>query len=1036
MPIAKGLYETLLTESLAASLRDADSEAVEVTREPLDPADSHLLFVRHLRDVFQRVLTSYPMEDRLSRQAEISNRVVELLNADGNDVGDRILVPAEQLLALVQKVAGLAPDAKPMERPAIPLTTSDLLMNARGEPTLAHVLSREFASADRIDLLCAFIRWNGLRVLGDPLRAFCESGRPLRALTTTYTGSTERKALDLLVSMGAHVKVSYDTQMTRLHAKAWLFHRASGFSTAYIGSSNLSQAAMVNGREWNVRLSQADAGPILQKFEANFEGYWADPSFESYDTERDGDRFDRAIQAGTSASPIPFLNVDLPPLPHQEQILEMLNVERKRHDRHRNLVVAATGTGKTFVAAFDFKRLRRETPNATLLYVAHRKEILSQSLQAFRVVLRDGTFGELYVDGQRPEVGKHVFASIQSLSHADLEKLPADYFDVVVVDEFHHAAASTYRRLLDHVRPKELVGLTATPERTDGQDILDRFDGRMAAEIRLWEALERGLLCPFQYFGINDGTDLSHVRWSRKGYDTIELQNLYTANDARVRLVLAEIERRIADPHRMRALGFCVSVAHANYMAERFSSGGLPSVAVSADSTSNERDDALRRLRSGEINVIFAVDLFNEGVDVPDIDTVLFLRPTESATVFLQQLGRGLRLAEGKECLTVLDFIGRSSTHFRFDLRYRALAGGSRADIRRQIEEGFPYLPAGCSMQLDRVASDIILKNLSQSIGSTFRSLESELRSIDRDIDLSGFLREADLSLQDLYRNSSWSWTKLRRSVGLPTPPEGPDEAILSRGFSRLIDLDDPEWIAFCRSVLEASAPDVSALSERDRRILTAFHFSIWGASGPGTLQESIDRIWQDEAIRRELIEVLNILELQATHIPIPLDSNLPWRHEVPLSIHSRYSLDDVLAAFGRSTVEKPYRIREGTMFDKPTRADLHFVTLEKTEQRYSPTTLYRDFTISSTRFHWESQSTTSEASPTGQRYVHHREQGVTELLFVRERPTQGGRTRPYLFLGAADYSSHTGERPMAITWAVRHSIPADFLRESKVAAG
>jgi superfamily II DNA or RNA helicase len=1040
MTIPLGLYETLLTEALADSLREADLSRFESVVGPLDPGDSYLLFVRLVRDVLRRVLMSFPAEERIARQTEVSNQVIELLNAELGDrgteeSGDRIVSPVGQLLAFLERKAGLGV-ATAASRPAIPLTTSDLLMNARGEPNLGHVLAREFPSADRIDLICAFIRWNGLRVLGDSLRAFCQD-RPLRVLTTTYTGSTERRALDLLVELGAKVKVSYDTQMTRLHAKAWLFHRDTGFSTAYIGSSNLSRAAMVDGREWNVRLSQADAGPILEKFQANFEGYWADPSFESYDPKRDRKRFDQAVQAGESFSPIPFIDLDLPLLPHQSEILEKLEVERRLHDRHRNLVVAATGTGKTFVAAFDYKRLRREIQNPTLLYVAHRKEILTQSLQAFRVVLRDGTFGELYVDGHRPEEGRHVFASIQSLSQLDFDQIPAEFFDIVVVDEFHHAAAPTYERFLDHIRPKELIGLTATPERTDGQAILNRFDGRIAAEIRIWEALERGLLCPFQYFGINDETDLSQVRWSRRGYDTTELQNLYTANDARVRLILAEIGRKVFDPRCMRALGFCVSIAHARFMADRFSAQGLPSVAVSSDSSSEERDDALRRLRSGGVNVVFAVDLFNEGVDVPGIDTVLFLRPTESATVFLQQLGRGLRRAEGKECLTVLDFIGRSSTRFRFDLRYRALTGASRSGVRKQIEQGFPYLPAGCSIQLDRVASDIVLENLSRSIGSTFRSLETELRSLGRNIDLAGFLAEANVSLEELYRNSKWSWSRLRRSVGLPVASEGPDEDTLARGFGRLLDLDDPEWISLGRDFVERSSPpDIVSLPERQLRILTALHFSVWGASGPATLTESLARIWQNAAIRLELLEFLAILESEASHLPIPLDGDLRWSHSIPLSIHCRYSLDDVLAAFGRSTVEKPYRIREGILFDKPTNADLFFVTLEKTEQHYSPSTLYKDYAISPRLFHWESQNTTSETSPTGQRHIHHNEQGVTPLLFVRERRTTAGRTQPYVLLGPADYVTHAGERPMAITWRLRHPIPADFFRDSKVAAG
>ncbi len=792
---------------------------------------------------------------------------------------------------------------------------------------------------------------------------------------------------------------------------------------------------MIEGREWNVRLSQADAAELLEKFQASFESYWADSSFEAYEPKRDGDRFDRAVRAGETSPEVPFLSLDLEPFNHQVEILEKLEVERQLHDRHRNLIVAATGTGKTFVAAFDFKRLRREMKNPKLLYVAHRREILTQSQQAFRHVLRDGTFGELYVDGHRPEEGHHVFASIQSLSQLDLHELSPDFFHVVIVDEFHHAAANTYRKLLDNIRPKELLGLTATPERADGQTILDRFDGRIAAEIRIWEALERDLLCPFQYFGIADGTDLSHLRWSRRGYDVTELQNLYTANHARVRLILQEAQNKVADLLQMRALGFCVSIAHARFMAEQFCALGLPAVAVSADSADEERDRALRRLRERDVNVVFAVDLFNEGIDVPEIDTVLFLRPTESATVFLQQLGRGLRRSEGKNCLTVLDFIGQASSRFRFDLRYRALTGASRSEVRRQIEEGFPYLPAGCSIQLDRVASQIVLENVSRSIGSSFRSFVSELRSLGRDVTLSEFLAEANVTLAELYHNHGWSWSNLRRAANLTTPATGPDEETLSGGLRRLIDLEDPEWIGLLtRTFKNSDPPDVSAMTERDRRILTAFHLGIWGSRGPSSLLESLSRIWTNEAVRHELLELLAILESDAAHLPILLDQS--WAHSVPLSIHCRYSLDDILAAFGRSTVEKPYRIREGLYFDKDTDADNFFVTLEKTEKHYSPTTLYRDYAISPDLFHWESRSTVSEASPTGQRHINHVTQGVTVLPFVRERRETAGRTLPYMLLGPATYVSHVGERPMAITWRLAHAMPADFYREAKVAVG
>ena len=323
-----------------------------------------------------------------------------------------------------------------------------------------------------------------------------------------------------------------------------------------------------------------------------------------------------------------------------------------------------------------------------------------------------------------------MFGSVQSLSQMDFDRLKPDAFDVVIVDEFHHAGAPTYKKLLGHLKPKVLLGLTATPERTDSEDILHYFDGHIAAEMRLWDALERNLVCPFQYFGVHDNSDLSSIRWTRAGYDVSQLEKLYTGNDARVAMVLQQLQDKLRDVRTMRALGFCVSIAHAEFMARKFTAAGLPSLAVSANTDSDDRKQALLDLRAGRIRALFAVDLFNEGVDLPEVDTLLFLRPTESALVFLQQLGRGLRRFEGKDCVTVLDFIGQAHRQFRFDLRYRAVTGATRTEVEKQIEQGFPFLPAGCSMQLDRVATDIVLKNIRSAIPSRRPAMERELRAL------------------------------------------------------------------------------------------------------------------------------------------------------------------------------------------------------------------------------------------------------------------------------------------------------------------
>lgn len=1050
LSLVPGLYERLVTRALKAELdaMTAAGSAVAYTA-PVDPAEVHAVLARHIQTVVARTLTELPAKDRGTHQAAIANGIVDLLAGDTHSTSavsadESLVVPPEQLRA-VRTVTGDPARDRDLPRPLVPLSAADLLVNARGEPAVAHALANEIPSADSIDLLCAFVRWHGLRVLMEPLTAHCRAGKPLRVITTVYTGSTERKALDWLVSLGAQVKVSYDTQSTRLHAKAWLFRRATGYSTAYIGSSNLSKSALIDGVEWNVRLSQVGSPDVLDKFGATFASYWASPEYVDYlGTPDEARRFDRATAANSAdslAAPLSFLEVE--PWPHQREILEKLDAERKRHGRWKNLVVAATGTGKTIVAALDYKRLRGEAtlgPDPRLLFVAHRQEILKQSLGAFRQVLRSGDFGELHVAGDAPTEWRHVFGSVQSLSKMDLERLAPDAFDVVIVDEFHRAGAPTYKRLLGHLRPTLLLGLTATPERTDSEDILHYFDGHIAAEMRLWDALERNLVCPFQYFGVHDGEDLSAIRFTRGLYDPGELDKVYTGNDARVRLVLQQLQDKHRAPHQMKALGFCVSVAHAEFMAKRFTEAGLKSLAVSADIDQDERAGALTKLRAGDVRALFAVDLFNEGVDLPEVDTLLFLRPTESALVFLQQLGRGLRRSDGKDCVTVLDFIGQAHQRFRFDLRYRAVTGATHVEVRKQIEQGFPFLPAGCSMQLDREATKVVLQNIRAAIHSHRPAMVGELRALLASDRFRGqmptlreFLDETGLEVGDLYKSGCWSG--LKRAAGAAIPAPGPHEDVLGRAIERLLHVDDPLRLAAYKTAM-ASASTVG-LDDSTQRLLAGLHFGLMSSvRNLNTLQESLALLHQHPALVQELDELLPLLDDLSDHVTYPLDEALDWNHRVPLSIHARHTLRDALTAFGILEPGGTAFEQKGVFRDERTNSDLFFVTLEKSEREYSPSTLYKDYAISPTEFHWESQSGTSQQSSTGQRYIRHKERGGHILLFVRQRRRHEGRTVPYTFLGPCDYVSHTGDRPIAFVWRLRRAMPAGMFREAKVAAG
>ena len=583
-------------------------------------------------------------------------------------------------------------------------------------------------------------------------------------------------------------------------------------------------AALTSGLEWNTKVTRRDLPETIDKIAATFEYYWNDREFEYY-AENQKERLARALKAEKyfDTNNADVYTMDINPYSYQQEILDKLEAERTVRGYTRNLVVAATGTGKTVISALDYKRFRKQNPDrpCRLLFVAHREEILKQSLYTFRAVLKDANFGELFVGNYKPESIDNLFLSIQTFnSQSFTEKTSPDFYDYIIVDEFHHAAAPTYQKLLSYYQPRILLGLTATPERMDGKSILPYFHNRIAAEIRLPEAIDRKLLCPFQYFGVTDTVDLDALKWSAGGYQKSELEHIYTFSgavaDRRADHVVTALLKYVTDIDEVKGLGFCVTVDHAEFMCRYFNDHNIPSMCLTGQSSDEERAAAKRRLVSGEVRFIFVVDIYNEGVDIPEVNTVLFLRPTESLTIFLQQLGRGLRLSEDKECLTVLDFI------------------------------------------------------------------------------------------------------------------------------------DEPVDLGF----------------------------------------------------------------------------------DCPLDLHCTYTRDQLLVALD---FMKPSTVREGVKWLPEKNIDVFFVTLNKADKDYSPTTMYNDYSINESLFHWQSQSTTAENSPTGQRYIHHKERGSKVLLFVREFKSDRmtGGAEAYTYLGTANYVKHTGSRPMNITWQLDRPIPAKFLKKT-----
>lgn len=876
--LKQGIYEEIINEKVKKNLQGMSDDVFEIGKETIDVEEARKVLSSYISEVTRRALryvrdkVSDDKEALLS-QIRTCNDIISTLN-EKLDIEEfeklKIAEEGEVLTSVYHKINTIKSIKKEKAvRPVTPISQSSLFTGSSYEPNMMGELQKEILSSDSIDMLVSLIKWSGLRCILEELRYFTEQrGGKLRIITTSYMEATDLKAVvELSKLKNTEVKISYDVDRTRLHAKAYMFKRETGFSTCYIGSSNLSNPALTSGLEWNIKVTEKDSFDIIKKFEATFESYWNDGEFIVFDPneEQDVQRLTKALNKQKDRDePEYIFSFDIQPYHYQKEMLERLQVEREVYGRYKNLLVAATGVGKTVISAFDFKRFKRDSPGvARLLFVAHREEILKQSRDTFRGILKDINFGDLLVGGHSPSSIDHLFISIQSFNSNKLyEKTTEDFYDFIIVDEFHHAAATSYQKLLSYYRPKILLGLTATPERMDGKDILEYFDDTIASEMRLTEAIDRKLLSPFQYFGVSDTVDLSKLKWSRKGYDIRELENVYTLNDKRTYdVVVKNIYKYVTDIDDVKGLGFCVSIEHAKYMADFFNTKAkIPSIALHGGSDKETRDEAKSRLVNGEIKFIFVVDLYNEGVDIPEVNTVLFLRPTESLTVFLQQLGRGLRISEGKDCLTVLDFVGQAHKNYNFEDKFRALIGKTKKSIRHYVEDGFTTLPKGCFIQLEKQAKEYILRNIKDS-SNTKKNLIQKMKCFKEDtgleLTITNFLKYHNMSIYDLYGNSrNRTFTSMKVEGGLMDIKLAEVHDTFAKRAARILGINSKKFLRFLLSYLE----NPIANNEEEKLMLNMLYYSLYdnapNKEGFSSIDEGIQGFLQHHEIKGEIREV------------------------------------------------------------------------------------------------------------------------------------------------------------------------------------
>lgn len=1028
--ISTGVYEQIINRLFLLKLNKVDAERFYIGKKLISKDDAVHILSKYLQHLIEVAFIGTPEDQDVDKYIEFVNSVIRTLGKEFNvDDTDLDLVDAQKsiLTAVIDRTNCEYPDIEKHLRAITPVTSlsrSALFFGGRGPADMESELNKEILCADEICWVVSFIKTSGLNLLWNSLKKFTSEGKCLRIITTTYTGATDYDAIARLATLpNTEIKISYDGTQDRLHAKSYIFIRNSGFHTAYIGSSNLSSYALKDGKEWNFKATQFELPQVIENVRNSFESYWCDDTFECFVPGVSDERLKKALGIDWETPLLDFSALDLMRAKdYQQEILEKLDVERNVHGHFRNLVVAATGTGKTVIAAFDFKRYREAHPDCHFLFIAHRQEILHQAMQTFRIVLDDPNFGSIWDGNNEPSNYQHVFASKDTLrNRVDTLQLRADYYDYMVVDEVHHIVAPTYVKLMTCFKPQILLGLTATPERTNEQeDITVFFDGHISAEIRLPAALNAGLLAPFYYYGIPDNVNLSEVKWSGHGYDIAELSRIYTQNDYRTGLILRKMQEYIGNNqlHKVRALCFCVDKNHAKFMNAKFTLAGLKTDVLTSDDDDRHRNIVKKRLQAGTINYLFVVDLFNEGVDIPEIDTILFLRPTESATVFLQQFGRGLRLHKDKDHLTVLDFVGHSRAEFSYKERFEALIGRHSQNIKDEIEGGFANAPFGCKIILEEKAKEEIIANIegylrSLNKGRIIKEIAAYYKLAKAAFSLKGFLTYSHVPFHKVY--GSMTWGELCQLAGVCKDVSVHAAQIKYAVKKKWLATDSfsyfKQLLRFADSGFKC---DTTKFTELEQRYAVMLYYDLYDKAGSYT---SIAQMFNDLASDALFVQEFKVVVeyLKDKCVAPEKEDNSVYKNWNPLRLHGVYTKAQIQAALGLSTLARKSPSREGVERLKDIKLEAMYVDIIKKREEGSMTA-YKDYAQNREFFHWETQNRVSEGSREAEAY---RNGENNMLLFVRqqvEHPDFGCRMG-FTYLGQVTMNSIEGSKPMQIVW-------------------
>ncbi|KAA6447298.1 DUF3427 domain-containing protein [Bacillus swezeyi] len=1014
----------------------------------LTPREYTEVLTLHVANKLSQTIQTLVDQDKYEEALQLSEKISSLLSK-----GDSFSLPLSMILF----------SQNGLEVPSVEdfsLTRLNLLANNHSHDNFFKTLKNEMLTSDRVDFMVSFTRWSGVQLLVSPLDELEKRNVPVRIITSTYMGITEIKALKHLISFkNVDLRIVNDYKQS-FHTKSYLFERNSGQHSVIIGSSNLSQSALTTGHELNVRIPETNYLPVFKQTKEVFEHIWNEKSqpiddafLNTYEELQTANKKVNATLIGDQSA-LYKTKKTIKPNIMQKQALKNLKLTREQA-YSKAVIIAATGTGKTYLAAFDFVQYQPKK----LLFIAHREELLDKAIETFQHVTDENLkFGKL--TGTKKQFEKEfLFSTVQTLHKSEnLNQFSRDEFDYIVIDEFHHAEALSYQDILQYFKPKFLLGLTATPERLDGKDVLAICDHNVVYEVRLRDALEAELLAPFHYFAISDHTvDYDKVKITNGMYDEGSLVK-HLKTHKRVDYIAKMIDKYGYHGEKMYGLGFCTNIEHADYMSTEFNKLGFQTTCLTGHDSPERRQEVIKQLEDPNypLELIFTVDIFNEGIDIPELNLLLFLRPTESPTIFIQQLGRGLRKTDTKEFVTILDFIGNYQKSFVVPL---ALSGQTnqrsfdKDSLRFAVSHEFADLPGGSYVDLSSVTKKQILNKIDAIRLDSVAMLRALYKQFKKELGRSPELMDFLYSDQApglkffIHKYKSWIQTKKKMDDLNPSDLDILNNSLVVEIVARLEQQLPLKWPYEFLTLLCGLRKEVITVEDVKKALKTYFNVKMISNAHDNLIIQSIKRLskkykkqkWSFGELKGDGFEINTQITEICKHplFKAYINERLQYgliefrrlnniealvSQENQLTIYQTYSRDDLIFLFQSKD-------QKGTWREGVRRVRNHyliFITLNKSEIVEEHLN-YKDYFIDPSQFHWQSQNQTSHGSTVGQNFICHKEKGYHIHLFVRKFTKMHDITLPFTYLGEADYIASHGDKPMNIKWKLHQPVPENL---------